>query len=121
MGRMGGAGMQAPTTAGGTGGAGRGARGRHLGAYLVDRRPLAIPAYRRLWIASLIAAVGGSFSGLAIPTQLFTLTGSSATVGISAAISLVALVISALWGGTLADATDRRRLLLVADGCLALT
>jgi MFS family permease len=87
----------------------------------VDRRPLAIPAYRRLWIASVIAAVGGSFSGLAIPTQLFTLTGSSATVGVSAAVSLVALVVSALWGGALADAMDRRRLLLVADGCLALT
>ncbi|WP_433609580.1 MFS transporter [Dactylosporangium sp. CA-139114] len=87
----------------------------------MDRRPLAIPAYRRLWVASVIAAVGGSFSGLAIPTQLFTLTGSSATVGVSAAVSLVALVVSALWGGALADARDRRRLLLVADGCLALT
>jgi MFS family permease len=92
-----------------------------LGAYLVDRRPLAIPAFRRLWVASVIAAVGGSFTGLAVPTQLFTLTGSSATVGVSAAVSLVALVISALWGGTLADAMDRRRLLLFADGCLALT
>jgi MFS family permease len=87
----------------------------------VDRRPLAIPAYRRLWIASVIAAVGGSFSELAIPTQLFTVTGSSATVGVSAAVSLVALVVSALWGGTLADAMDRRRLLLAADGCLSLT
>ncbi|MFE9872209.1 MFS transporter [Micromonospora sp. NPDC005686] len=86
----------------------------------MDRRPLAIPAYRRLWVASLIAAVGGSFGVVAIPTQLFTLTGSSAAVGVSAAVSLVALVVSALWGGALADAMDRRRLLLVAHGCLAL-
>lgn len=116
--------MSVPTTAAGISGAGSGtgrAAGRRLGAYLVDRRTLAIPAYRRLWIASAIAAVGGSFSGLAIPTQLFTLTGSSATVGISAAVSLVALVASALWGGAFADTMDRRRLLLVADGCLALT
>ncbi|MGC4877252.1 MFS transporter [Micromonospora sp. DT43] len=87
----------------------------------MDRRPLAIPAYRRLWIASLIASVGGSFGVLAVPAQLFTMTGSSATVGVSAAVSLVALVVSALWGGALADAVDRRRLLLVAHGCLALT
>ncbi|WP_051724190.1 MFS transporter [Micromonospora chokoriensis] len=87
----------------------------------MDRRPLAIPAFRRLWVASLIAAVGGSFGVLAIPTQLFTLTGSSAAVGVSAGVSLVALVVSALWGGALADAMDRRRLLLVAHGCLALT
>ncbi|MFD2765132.1 MFS transporter [Micromonospora eburnea] len=87
----------------------------------MDRRPLAIPAYRRLWVASVIAAVGGSFSVLAIPTQLFTLTGSSATVGVSAAVSLVALLVAALWGGALADAMDRRRLLLGANGGLALT
>ncbi|MFI6781944.1 MFS transporter [Micromonospora sp. NPDC050276] len=87
----------------------------------MDRRPLTIPAYRRLWVASVIAAVGGSFSALAIPTQLFTVTGSSAAVGASAAVSLATLVVSALWGGALADAMDRRRLLLVADGCLALT
>jgi MFS family permease len=110
-----------PATAGMCRTKGVGVRGRRLGAYLVDRRPLAIPAYRRLWIASVIAAVGGSFSELAIPTQLFTLTGSSASVGVSAAVSLVTLVVSALWGGTLADAMDRRRLLLAADGCLALT
>lgn len=121
--------MGAPTTAvgpgssagSGTNGAGGSVGGRKLGAYLVDRRPLAIPAFRRLWVASVIAAVGGSFSELAIPTQLFTLTGSSATVGVSAAVSLVSLVVSALWGGAFADAVDRRRLLLVADGCLALT
>ncbi|MGW5669260.1 MFS transporter [Micromonospora sp. NPDC003776] len=87
----------------------------------MDRRPLAIAAYRRLWVASLIAAVGGSFSAVAVPAQLFSMTGSSATVGASAAVSLVALVVSALWGGVLADAVDRRRLLLVADGGLALT
>jgi hypothetical protein len=98
-----------------------GAPGRKLGAYLVDRRPLTIPAYRRLWVASVIAAVGGSFSALAVPTQLFTMTGSSVAVGGSAAVSLVALVVSALWGGALADVMDRRRLLLLADGCLALT
>ncbi|MEU2611822.1 MFS transporter [Micromonospora sp. NPDC007271] len=87
----------------------------------MDRRPLAIPAYRRLWIASVIAAVGGSFSALAVPTQLFTLTGSSAAVGVSAVVSLVALVVSALCGGVLADAMDRRWLLVAANGALALT
>lgn len=109
--------MGAPTTAAATGGSG----GRRLGAYLVDRRPLAIGAYRRLWVASVLAAVGGSFSAVAVPAQLFSLTGSSAAVGVSAAVSLVALVVSALWGGALADVGDRRRLLLVAEGGLALT
>jgi MFS family permease len=91
-----------------------------LGAYLVDGRPLAIPAFRRLWIASAVAAVGGSFSLVAVPTQLFTVTGSSAAIGVASAVGLVALVVSALWSGALADATDRRRLLLVADAVLCL-
>lgn len=94
---------------------------RSFGAYTLDRRPLAIPAYRRLWVASAVCAVGGSFSVVTVPTQLFTLTGSSATVGVAAAVSFGALVVASLWIGTLADTVDRRRLLLAAHCGLALT
>jgi MFS family permease len=94
---------------------------RSLGAYAVDRRPLAIPAFRRLWTASVISAVGGSFSLIAVPTQLFTLTGSSGTVGAAAAVSLGALVVASLWAGVLADVMDRRHVLLAAHAGLALT
>ncbi|MEJ3657545.1 MFS transporter [Actinomycetes bacterium KLBMP 9759] len=91
-----------------------------LSTYVVDRRPLRIPAFRRLWAASAISAVGGSFSLVAVPTQLFTTTGSSAAVGVAATVSMCALVVAALWSGTLADVADRRRLLLAGNGCLAL-
>ncbi|MEU7856048.1 MFS transporter [Nonomuraea sp. NPDC049141] len=94
---------------------------RSFGAYTLDRRPLAIPAYRRLWAASAVCAVGGSFSVVTVPTQLYTLTGSSATVGVAAAVSFGALVVASLWIGTLADLVDRRRLLLAAHCGLALT
>jgi MFS family permease len=87
---------------------------RSLGSYTVDRRPLAIPAYRRLWLAAVVSAVGGSFSLIAVPTQLFTLTGSSATIAVSSAASFVALTATSLLAGALADVTDRRRLLLMA-------
>lgn len=90
----------------------------NLGTYVVDRRPLTIPAFRRLWVASAVSAVGGSFSLIAVPTQLFTLTGSSAVLGVSAAVSVCALIMSALWSGTLADAMDRRRLLLAGNAGL---
>ncbi|GIH68612.1 MFS transporter [Sphaerimonospora thailandensis] len=94
---------------------------RKIGAWTVDRRPLAVPAYRRLWTASAVCAVGGSFSVVAVPTQLFTMTGSSAAVGGAAAVSLVALVTAALWTGALADSMDRRKVLLAAHCGLALT
>ncbi|MBW6437413.1 MFS transporter [Actinoplanes hulinensis] len=92
-----------------------------LGVYLVDRRPLRVAAFRRLWLASAVTAVGGSFSLVAVPAQLFTLTGSSATVGMAAAVSLCALAGSALWSGVLADAMDRRRLLIAGNAGLGLS
>jgi MFS family permease len=73
-----------------------------------------------MWTASAVSAVGGSFSLIAVPTQLFTLTGSSAMVGVAAAVSMCALIMSALWSGALADAMDRRRLLSAGNAGLAL-
>ncbi|MEU7912244.1 MFS transporter [Microbispora bryophytorum] len=90
-------------------------------AFTVDCRPLAIPAFRRMWAASVICAVGGSFSVVAVPTQLFTVTGSSAAVGASAGVSFAALVAAAVWSGVLADRMDRRTMLLAAHLGLALT
>lgn len=115
-------------TAGRRGGFGaRGCRAVRVGglraaaAFTVDRRPLGVPAYRRLWVASAVGAVGGSFSVVAIPTQLFTVTGSSAAVGLAAAVSLAALVVAALWAGAVADVRDRRKVLLAAHCGLAVT
>ncbi|MFF5076477.1 MFS transporter [Actinoplanes sp. NPDC000266] len=86
----------------------------------IDGRPLRVAAFRRLWVASAVTAFCGSFSLVAVPTQLFTLTGSSAVVGVAAAVSLGTLVVSALWAGALADAMDRRRLLLAGNAGLGL-
>jgi MFS family permease len=88
---------------------------------LIDRRPLSIREFRRIWTASLVAAVGGSFAVIAVPAQLFELTGSSAAVGVSSAASFIALLVSSLWSGVLADTMDRRKLLLAAHSTLALT
>jgi len=87
----------------------------------LDRRPLALPAFRRLWIASAVSAIGGSFSVIAVPAQLFALTGSSAAIGWSAAVTFPLLACGALGTGALADVLDRRRLLLGAHTSLALT
>jgi MFS family permease len=90
-------------------------------AALADRRPLAVPAFRRWWAASLVTAVGGSFSVVAVPAQLYATTGTSAALGGSAILSLAGLVIGALTAGTMADRWDRRLVLLVAQSGLAAT
>ncbi|GIF40971.1 MFS transporter [Actinoplanes xinjiangensis] len=90
-------------------------------AALADRRPLHVPAFRRWWVASLVTAVGGSFSVVAVPAQLYAMTGTSAALGGSAILSFAGLVIGALTAGTLADRWDRRVVLLAAQSGLAAT
>jgi MFS family permease len=81
----------------------------------IDRRPLGVAAFRRLWAASGLAALTGSATAVAIPAQLFERSGSSAAVAAAAAASFAALTVAALTGGALADRHDRRRVLLGVD------
>jgi MFS family permease len=88
-------------------------------AALADRRPLRIPAFRRWWAASLVTAVGGSFSVVAVPAQLYATAGSSAAIGGAAVVSFAGLITGALGAGTLADRYDRRGVLSAAQIALA--
>ncbi len=92
-----------------------------LRRFVVDTRPLAIPPYRRLWMSTIVTAVGSQLTVVAIPKQLYDMTGSSASIGLSGAVALVPLVIFALWGGAIADAVDRRKLMLVTNSGIAIT
>lgn len=86
---------------------------------LADTRPLATPAYRRLWLAGVVTVIGAQLSVVAVPTQIYQLTGSSAWVGLTGLFGLVPLVVFGLWGGAIADAMDRRMLLLVSGAGIA--
>jgi MFS family permease len=68
-----------------------------------------------------VTAVGGSFSVVAVPAQLYATTGTSAALGGSAVLSFAGLAIGALTAGTLADRWDRRLVLLAAQSGLAAT
>ncbi|WP_184840920.1 MFS transporter [Allocatelliglobosispora scoriae] len=82
---------------------------------MLDPRPLRIPAYRRLWTGNAISFFGYQLTAVAIPVQIYRLTESSLWVGMMGLAAFVPLLIFALWGGALADAVDRRRLLIVAS------
>lgn len=102
-----------------------GGRTRRLGSRLrgalADTRPLRTPAYRRLWIAGVVTVIGAQLSVVAVPTQIYQLTGSSAYVGLTGLFGLVPLIVFGLWGGAIADAVDRRVLLLVTGAGIAAT
>lgn len=88
---------------------------------LLDTRPLRYPAYRRLWISNVVTSIGGQFSAVAVPKQVFDITGSSAYVGLAGVFGLVPLLVFGIWGGAIADSVDRRRLLIVTNTGLAAT
>jgi MFS family permease len=87
----------------------------------IDTRPLRIPTFRRLWASTAITAVGSQLTTVAVPKQIFDLTGSSGFVGLAGAFGLVPLLIFGLWGGALADAFDRRVVILVTNVGIAAT
>ena len=63
----------------------------------------------------MISVIGGELTFVAIPYQVFQLTHSTLAVGLLGFCTLVPLVCVPLVGGTLADAVDRRRLLLQTE------
>ena len=83
----------------------------HLRGIVADTRPLAEPHFRRLWSANIVTVIGAQLTVVAVPAQIYSITGSSAYVGLTGVFGLVPLVVFGLWGGALADALDRRTLL----------
>jgi MFS family permease len=68
--------------------------------------------FRRLWFSGLISNFGSFLTFVALPVQLKELTGSAAAVGAIGAVELVPLVVFGLYGGALADALDKRTLIV---------
>ncbi|MFF4707046.1 MFS transporter [Streptomyces sp. NPDC001288] len=89
--------------------------------WAMDTRPLAIPAYRRLWTSTIVTSVGSQLTAVAVPKQIYDITGSSAWVGAASLAGLLPLIVFALWGGAVADAMDRRKLLLITNCGIAVT
>lgn len=88
---------------------------------VADTRPLRNDNFRRLWTANIVTVVGAQLTVVAVPAQIYAVTGSSAYVGLTGLFGLVPLVVFGLWGGALADVFDRRTILLVTTTGLIAT
>lgn len=87
----------------------------------VDVSPLRdYPLYRRLWIGQAVMFLGSEMALVALPFQLFALTHSTLALGLFSLTSLLPLLTLTLVGGAVADAFDRRRLVLVTQSLEAL-
>ncbi len=97
------------------------------GRILVDLRPLRESReFRLLFVGQVVSTFGAILTVVAIPYQLFHQTHSTFQVGAISLVQLGPLIAGSLVGGSVADAVDRRRLLvwatvalLVCSGLLA--
>ncbi|MBW3641168.1 MAG: MFS transporter, partial [Actinobacteria bacterium] len=77
----------------------------------LDLTPLRQSApYRRLLFGDAVSVIGTQVTTVAIPIQVYAQTRSAAAVGLVGLAGLVPLIVFGLYGGAIADAVDRRRL-----------
>jgi MFS family permease len=83
---------------------------------LADLTPLRVSRdYRLLFTGNAVSYLGRQLTVVAIPFKVFTITDSSLAVGMIGLATVVPLVTFSLAGGAIADAVDRRKLLLVTQ------
>jgi ENTS family enterobactin (siderophore) exporter len=83
------------------------------GRILVDITPLRESRdFRLLFIGQLVSTLGTQLTVVAIPYQVYKLTGSSLQVGAISLAQLIPLVIGSLAAGPIGDAVDRRKIML---------
>ena len=77
-------------------------------------------SYRRFVLGSTVSTLGTQVTLVAVPLQVFALTGSSLSVGLIGLFALVPLIGFGLVGGAIADSMDRRRLVTITSSGLML-
>ncbi len=93
-----------------------------LRSLLVDLEPVKLDReFRLLWLGQMVNGLGRQVTVVALPFELWQLTHSSLSIGLLALVQLVPILIFSLGGGAVADAVDRRRLLIVTQLLLAAT
>jgi len=85
----------------------------------VDLTPFRNRDYRFLYAALFVSLIGTMVTYVALPYQMYRLTGSSFSVGLLGLVELVPLLATAFIGGAIADAVDRRRIAIATDVALA--
>src|SRR3954467_14662082 len=86
-----------------------------LRGLLLDLSPLRGREFRLLFLGQLVSFFGSMITFVALPFQMYDLTGSTLAVGALGACEFVPIVSVALVSGALADALDRRRLVLISE------
>jgi MFS family permease len=82
---------------------------------LVDLTPLRGREFRLLFLGQLVSFFGSMITFVALPFQMYDLTGSTLAVGALGICEFVPILAVALVSGALADAFDRRLLVVFSE------
>jgi MFS family permease len=76
--------------------------------------------FRLLWFGQLVAAAGAQMRRVAIAWHIYQLTHDPIALGLISVFRVLPVLIFSLAGGLMADAHDRRKVLVVSQGALLL-
>ena len=91
-----------------------------LHRFLPDLGPLRLREFRLIYIGQFVSAFGSAMTYVALPFQMYALTGSVLAVGLIGVVEFVPMLTVALIGGALADHFDRRWLIGFVEVAMAL-
>ena len=81
---------------------------------------LAVPNYRRYFAGQVVSISGNWMQIVAEMWLVVQLTGSGVSLGLTAALQFLPMLLFGAWGGLLADRMSRRRLLMATQALMAL-
>jgi MFS family permease len=81
----------------------------------VDLSPFRHRDFRLLYLGQFVSFFGSMMSHVALPFVLYQSTKSTILTGVLGVIQLVPSVVGGLFGGALADAVDRRKLIVLCE------
>jgi MFS family permease len=88
----------------------------------MDIAPLVESApFRWLYFGQFLAFVGRQLTVVAVPYQIYLLTGSTLAVGALGLAQFIPMMLASIFGGPLIDAMDRRKVLVISQLPLAAT
>jgi len=80
--------------------------------------PLRHSDFRLFWFGLLLSSVGSQFTQLAMAWQIYELTNSPLQIGMIGLVRAVPQMFMLLFGGLLADAMNRRKLMMITQASL---
>ena len=75
--------------------------------------------FRWMYTAQGISFIGSWMQLAAVNWHVYQLTGDAAALGLVGLVRIVPIIVLSLFGGALADAFDRRRLMIITSGLMA--